>query len=126
LEQPLVIDFELRTDGFWIIAQNISTEPLMSFSAEFSKPILGLPLPNPPGGRRVVSGYDLFINCQYLAPGKRFEFFVENDRVFFEINPAEFKISITTVNTSGQRSSYTIGHNLNIYRQLIQTAIVNS
>ena len=124
--QPLTIDFELRTDGFWIIVQNISNEPLSSFTAEFSLPILGLPIRgNAAGARTVVSGYELFTGCQYIVPGKRFEFFVENELIFFQINPAEFTIAVTTIDTNGLGAQYTIAHNLNIYKQLIQTTILN-
>jgi len=126
LEQPLTIDFELRADGFWMVVQNISAVPLASFTAAFSLPIFGLPIRgNATGARIVVSDYELFTSCQYLVPGKKFEFFVENELIFFQINPAEFKIAISTIDASGQGAQYTIAHNLNIYTQLIQTTIIN-
>jgi len=80
---------------------------------------------NPAGARTIISDYEIFKKCGYLAPGKRFELFVENDRVFFEINPSEFNIVISAADTNNQMHHYTISHNLKIYKQLIHTTIVN-
>jgi len=126
LAQPLTIDFELRADGFWIVVQNISSEPLASFTASFSLPVLGLPIRgNAAGARTIVSDYELFTACQYLVPGKKFEFFVENEHVFFQVNPAAFSIAVRTIDVNGFSNQYIIPHNLNIYKQLIQTTVIN-
>jgi len=78
---------------------------------------------NPNGARSVISDYEVFSRCQYMVPGKKFEFFVENDRTFFKINASTITVNITAITASNVRSQYTIVHNLDIYKQLLHPVI---
>ena len=109
----VIVDIVFDQGLFFIAIKNISDIPAYRVSVKFNHKIYGL------GGAREVSALPLFRNIEFLAPQKEIATFLDSsDSYFARKQPTKVKVQISYHDAEGEKYSFAIAHDLEIYRDL--------
>lgn len=113
-ESPeVIVDFVFNEGLLFISIKNIRNEPALKVSVRFDQRIRGL------GGNKEISALPLFRNIEFLAPNKEITTFLDSSSSYFgRGEPTKISALISYQDTSGNKYTVTINHDLEIYREI--------
>ena len=109
----VILDFIFRDGLFFISISNIGDKPAYKVSVKFDCKIYGL------AGAKEISALPMFRNIEFLAPKKEIVTFLDSSSSYFARKaPTKIAARISYRDSEGAKSSVTINHDLEIYREI--------
>ena len=109
----VIVDFDCRQDLLYMVIANVGSSSAHKVSIEFDKEITDF------RGRR-VSQLDVFHHLEFLAPGKKITFFVDElSRYIKRKQPLRIGFSITYFDRNAQSRCDRIRHNLTVFKDIV-------
>lgn len=109
----VIVDFDRKQDLLYMVIANVGSSSAHRISIEFDKEITDF------RGRR-LSQLDVFHHLEFLAPGKKISFFVDDLAKYIRRKqPLRVGFSITYSDRNGQSRRDQIRHNLAVYKDLV-------
>ena len=112
-ESDVIVDFVFEEGVLYATVANIGERPALKVSCRFEPGFHGL------GGSVEISRLPLFRNIEYLAPQKEIRTLVDSTAAYFaRKEPTRISARVTWRTPDGKRSTTTVEHDLEIYRDL--------
>jgi predicted MPP superfamily phosphohydrolase len=109
----VIVDFDCKQDLLYVVIANVGLSSAHRISIEFDKEITDF------RGRR-LSQLDVFHHLEFLAPGKKIIFFVDDLAKYIKRKqPLRIAFSITYFDRNSQSRTDHIRHNLAVYKDLV-------
>jgi hypothetical protein len=109
----VIVDFDCKQDLLYMVIANVGSSSAHKISIEFDKEITDF------RGRR-LSQLDVFHHLEFLAPGKKIIFFVDELAKYIKRKqPVRISFSIAYFDRNGQSRRDFIRHNLTVFKDLI-------
>jgi hypothetical protein len=109
----VIVDFDCKQDLLYMVIANVGSSSAHKVSIEFDKEIIDF------RGRR-LSQLDVFHHLEFLAPGKKITFFVDELAKYIKRKqPLRIGFSIAYIDRNGQSRRDFIRHNLTVFKDLV-------
>lgn len=113
----VILDVDYEQGLMFLVLRNIGNDLACHVSVTFMPRLVGL------GGERVVSDAAIFRKLAYLAPGKLIRVFFDSGSSFFgRQKETAFRARVQYRDRSGVAYAETFAHDLEVYRDLPETA----
>ena len=110
----VLLDFEFEKGLFFISIKNYSDAPVFDVKVSFKPGFTGH------GGSSKIHALSLFKGISFMPPGKEIRIFMDSSHAYFKRkDPDIIKSNIAFNNLGGEKRSYTLTHNLAIYKDLV-------
>jgi hypothetical protein len=109
----VIVDFDCKEDLLYMVIANVGSSSAHKVSIEFDKEITDF------RGRR-LSQLDVFSHLEFLAPGKKIAFFVDDLAKYIKRKqPLRIGFSIAYFDRNGESRRDFIRHNLAVFKDLV-------
>jgi hypothetical protein len=117
----VIVEFLFDRGLFFVSVNNIGDRPAINVSVKFDKKMLGLE------GRKEISALALFKNIEFLGPRREITSLLDSSSSYFKRKqPTKISARVTYRDLEQRTYEVTIKHDLEIYRDLVFLAPVES
>ena len=110
-EADVILYVEFEDGLLFLVLENIGSRPAHSVRVRFAGPLRGL------GGEKRIDRLRIFQRLELLGPGRRIRIFLDRAGLLFaREEPTAFEARIAWRTDDDQRSSRTVRHDLDAYR----------